>query len=282
MTGTELSTEDGGNRRRRFIAPLRGDVEPRCFDHTLFAEMQRWRGLMLADAWPDIEALNAQLEVPGKRFVTQNETLLADGLHYEQRIAAGDIATRTENWHDLFNAMVWARWPAIKHALNTRQCAAIATMGIRQRNHAQAALTQFDETGVIVRVRDAALLKAWDVHEWQALFMDNAVHWRSGAIGIAAVIGHALMEQALLPGRLLVGKCLVVQGDDDEAGVAAVADAIVNGDVLQQPSELRPLPLAGIPDWHAQQDACFYQQAEYFRPLREGRSYPAPLSPACS
>lgn len=277
-----MSTEDAGNCRRRFIAPLRGDVEARCFDHPVFAEMQRWRALMQGSAWPDIEAINARLEVPGKRFVTQNETLLADGLHYEQRIAAGDIATRTENWHDLFNAMVWARWPAIKRALNTRQCAAIATMGVRQRNDAQAALTQFDETGVIVRVRDAAMLTAWDAHDWRRLFVDGAALWRSGAICVAAVIGHAMMEQALLPGRLLVGKCVVAQGDDDEASVATVAAAIANGDVLQQPSELRPLPLAGIPDWHAQQDACFYQQADYFRPLREGRRYPAPLSPAYS
>ncbi|MFH7428724.1 DUF3025 domain-containing protein, partial [Pseudomonas syringae group genomosp. 7] len=76
-----------------------------------------------------------------------------------------------------------------------------------QRNRAQAALTQFDETGVIVRVRPHTLLAAWDAHDWRALFESR--YWLSGDIAIAAVFGHALMEQALLPGRLLVGKCVV-------------------------------------------------------------------------
>ena len=123
-----------------------------------------------------------------------------------------------------------------------------------------------------------ALLAAWDQHDWPALFMDGAVHWREGRIAIAAVVGHALLEQALLPGRLLVGKCVVVQGDDDAACVAGVAAAIARGDVLEDPLELRPLPLAGIPGWHPGQDAAFYAQADYFRPLRNGRTYPPPGS----
>ena len=44
-----------------------------------------------------------------ERFEAQTPTLLADGLHYEQRIAERRvIATREGNWHDLFNAMIWA------------------------------------------------------------------------------------------------------------------------------------------------------------------------------
>ena len=80
----------------------------------------------------------------------------------------------------------------------------------------------------------------------------------------------------LAPGRLLVGKCLVVQGDASD-GVARVTEAISAGKVLLAPSELRPLPLAGIPGWHADQVAAFYAQEDYFRPLREGRVYPRPL-----
>lgn len=231
---------------------------------------------MHAADWPGIEALNALLPVQCKRFVAQDEVLLADGLHYEQRIAQGRIATRQQSWHDLFNAMVWARYPAIKRALNAQQCRHIAAMGASQRNRAQAALTQFDETGVIVRVRDASLLSAWDRHDWSALF--DPAQWREGEIAVCALVGHALMEQALLPERLLVGKCLVVVGDDEVACVAAVAAAIEDASLLTDPAELRPLPLAGIPGWHASQDAAFYQLTEYFRPLREGRLYPAPLN----
>ena len=275
---TESTAESGaGTARRRFIAPLRGQVDAACFQHPLFAEFTAWRTLMTGDAWPDIETLNACMPLPGRRFVAQDASLLEDGLHYETRIQQGRIATRPQNWHDLFNAMVWARYPAIKHALNAQQCEHIARMGPSARNAAQQALTQFDETGVIVRVRDASLLDAWDAHDWSTLLHADAAQWHSGDIAIAGVVGHALMEQMLVPGRLLVGKCLVVQGEDDAACVARVAEAIINGDVLAASAELRPLPLAGVPGWHPQQDADFYAQADYFRPLREGRVYPRPL-----
>lgn len=267
---------DAGGTRRRFIAPPRGTVAADVFAQPLFAGFSRYADLMTAADWPTVAALDARLALPGRHLVEQNDALLADGLHYEQRIAQGRIATRAANWHDLFNALVWARHPAIKHALNARQCLHIGCHGPQQRNRAQAALTQFDETGVIVRVRDRAVVQAWNRHDWTAVFADGAGQWRSGEIAVAAVIGHALMEQALLPGRLLVGKCVVVCADEDACAVAQVARMIDSGRVLNDPLELRPLPLAGIPGWHPQQDPAFYRQADYFRPLREGRGYPAP------
>lgn len=266
--------------RRRFVAPLRGEVAPACFEHPLFEGCSWFGDWLRASQWPDIAAINARVQVPGRCFVEQDQALLDDGLHYEARIAEhGQIATRTQNWHDLFNAMVWGRYPALKSALNMQQCRHIAAMGPSARNRAQQALTQFDETGVIVRVRDSALLDLWDHHEWTALFQAHAGRWHNGDIAISAVIGHALLEQALVAGRLLVGKCVVVLGDadDDNAVVARVAAAIAGGGVLNDPAELRPLPLAGLPGWHTQQDAAFYGQQDYFRPLREGRIYPAPL-----
>lgn len=265
-----------GTTRRRFVAPARGGSTAARFAHPLFADLVAYRDLIESPGWPDIEALNARLPLPGRRFVSQDEAL--DAEHYELRAARGRIATRPGNWHDLFNALAWARYPALKSALNARQCLHIAGNGVRQRNRAQAALTQFDESGVIVRVRDAALLRAWDRHDWPTLFRAQAPAWQQGDIAIAAVVGHALMEQALLPGRLLVGKCLVVRGDATDACVARVAGAIGAGGALEDPLELRPLPLAGIPGWHAGQDDGFYARTDYFRPLREGRAYPPPLS----
>ncbi|MGE8209669.1 MAG: DUF3025 domain-containing protein [Stenotrophomonas rhizophila] len=267
---------DAGGTRRRFIAPPRGVVAADVFAQPLFAGFSRYADLMTAADWPTVAALDARLALPGRHLVEQNDALLADGLHYEQRIAQGRIATRAANWHDLFNALVWARHRAIKHALNARQCLHIGCHGPQQRNRAQAALTQFDETGVIVRVRDPAMVQAWNRHDWTAVFVDGAGQWRSGEIAVAAVIGHALMEQALLPGRLLVGKCVVVCADEDACAVAQVARMIDSGRVLNDPLELRPLPLAGIPGWHPRQDAAFYRQADYFRPLRDGRDYPTP------
>lgn len=274
MTAATTAAGDGSGVRR-FVPPPRAAVDPQVFAHPVFAGLRDVHDLLASPEWPSIAALEARLALPGKHLVEQDAALLADGLHYEARIAQGRIATRVDNWHDLFNALVWARYPQLKQVLNVQQCRHIASMPPGQRNRAQAALTQFDETGVIVRVRDEDVLAAWDVHDWPALF--EPARWQSGDIAIAAIFGHALMEQALLPGRLLVGKCVVVHGEVDDACVDAVASGIVEGRAVTDPLQLRPLPLAGIPGWHQGQDAAFYADAAYFRPLRAGRQYPPPL-----
>lgn len=274
MTGTATAA---GAVRRRFVAPARGDQTAAGFAHPLFGDLSVHRDLIDSPEWPDIDTLNARLPLPDRCFVAQDEALAADGLHYELRVARGRIATRPCNWHDLFNALVWARYPVLKAALNARQCLHIARNGTQRRDSAQQALTQFDESGVIVRVRDAALIQAWDRHDWSTFFQGQAEHWRRGDLAVAAVVGHALMEQALLPERRLVGKCLVVLGEMPEESVARIVAAIRAGEALQDPGGLRPLPLAGIPGWHPRQEAAFYAQADYFRPLREGRVYPPPL-----
>jgi hypothetical protein len=273
---TAATTAAGdGSGVRRFVPPPRAAVDPQVFAHPVFAGLRDVHDLLASPEWPSIAALETRLTLPGKHLVEQDAALLADGLHYEARIAQGRIATRADNWHDLFNALVWARYPQLKQVLNVQQCRHIASMPPGQRNRAQAALTQFDETGVIVRVRDEDVLAAWDVHDWPALF--EPARWQSGDIAIAAIFGHALMEQALLPGRLLVGKCVVVHGEVDDACVDAVTAAIAEGRAVADPLQLRPLPLAGIPGWHQGQDAAFYADAAYFRPLRAGRQYPPPL-----
>lgn len=266
--------------KRRFIAPIRSEVDRVCFAHPLFDGYATYRGWFDAPDWPSLDALNAAMPLADRSFAAQDQSLLDDGLHYETRVGErGIIATRPQNWHDLFNAAVWCRLPQLKSAINTRQCAHIAAMGPSVRNRAQYALTQFDEAGVIVRVRDPALLALWDRHDWTALFHRHSSSWHNGDIRIAVVIGHALLEHALVPDLFLIGKCLVVQGDaDDNASVETVVRAVVEGQVLCDPLELRPLPLPGIPGWHPLQDADFFATAACFRPARAGRTYPTPLA----
>jgi len=266
--------------KRRFVAPVRGSVDPARFDHPIHAGYAAYRDWFTSSDWPSIATLDAALPPGGPRFVEQAPSLLDDGLHYEIRIAERHaIATRAGNWHDLFNAAVWCRYPALKRALNARQCAHIARMGPSERNRAQYALTQFDEAGAIVRVRDPALLALWDRHDWTALFFSQADAWRCGDIAIVAVVGHALLELALEPALFPVAKCLVVQGDPDEdTCLARTTDAILAGEVLDDPLELRPLPLAGIPGWHPGQDAGFYAATPCFRPARADRRYPEPIA----
>ena len=280
--------------RRRFVAPARGTLDPGVFDAPIFAEFRSHAEWLRAPDWPAVVELDAALGAPRHpygssvlHFVEQDPALLADGLHYEARIhRQGAIATRPENWHDLLNALVWLRRPRLKAALNLRQVRDVEVHGPAARSRAQCALTHFDEGGVVVVLRDAGLLPSWDAHAWSGFFGGARDAWHDGRI-TAHIFGHALLEHALEPGLLPTAKCLVVL---DESGgevapallESAVADAIVRGELLRDPQELRPLPLAGIPGWHAgAADAEFFTAQPCFRPLRPGRQYPAPWTTGC-
>lgn len=267
----------------RYVAPPRTAVDPEVFARMPLAAWRDFADLLEVPEWPCVDALCAYLPAASPvRFALQSHALLADGLHYERRIAErGLIATRERSWHDLFNALVWLRFPGLKHALNTLQVAEVARMGAKRRSRTQYALTHFDEAGVIVGVRDPAVLGLWDAHDWHGLFWRERAAWRDGRIEVA-VFGHALLEHALDPGRLLVGKALAVllpQGSGIDAAIRACSVAIGDGRVLRDPQELRPLPLSGIPGWHPDGAAeDFHLRAPCYQPLRAGRVYPVPLA----
>jgi len=285
----------------RFHAPARVDVPPEVFSNPAFATLHRHRDLLSSQAWPTIGQLNARLRGTvhagtgrGLHVVAQSPELLADCLHYETRIHAhGAIATRAENWHDLLNALAWIEFPALKSALNARQAADVAEVGAKQRTRGQQALTQFDEAGVIVLVRDPSLIAGWDAQDWVALFWRHRAAWLV-ADGAAAprievvVFGHALLEHLLRPQDLIAAKALAVLCGmplDADARCRQVRDAIdhvareiADSRALVDPQAARPLPLSGIPGWHRDAiDEAFYLSAECFRPLRAGRRYPAPI-----
>ncbi len=264
----------------RYIAPPRESVDPRVFVRWPLCGWREYATWMEGAHWPSIDDLNAAWTTGQReRFVAQTKALLDDGLHYEQRIAEqGEIATREANWHDLFNAMVWLRYPALKRALNARQMADIAVMGTRERSRAQYALTHFDEAGVIVTLRDRRLLDLWDEHDWHGLFWRERAAWQDGRASVQ-LFGHALLEHALTPGKLLVGKalaCVATEGDVD--AVAICAQGIEAGRLLRDPLDLRPLPLSGLPGWHPDSHTeAFHRHAPCYQPRREGRAYPLPI-----
>jgi hypothetical protein len=270
----------------RFRAPPRHQVEATVFRHPVYAPFARHSDLLERDAWPACDDLNARLggathAITGRplRFVVQSLELAKDELHYETRIHDhGLIATRAGNWHDLFNALVWIEYGAIKSAINARQAADVMRTGPAQRTRAQCALTHFDEAGAIVLLRDPSLLALWDAHDWHALFWQRRASLQH-AIEVA-VIGHALLEHALVPGQHIVGKCLVVGGGGLTMvqAVDAVADGIATGALLRDPQALRPMPLSGLPGWHPDNAReAFHREADSYRPLRQGRRYPEPL-----
>lgn len=253
-----------------------------AFAHPMFADIRASRDLLLA-ADP---ALFDRAEA-GVRFVAQTPDLLADGLHYEMRIATTGIVATRPGLHDRFNALVWLGHAPIRRAMNARQVADIARVGPKLRTRGQCALTHFDEAGAIVWIDGDELIDAWNAHDWHALFARHRDAW--GSRIALTVIGHALYEYAFEHGELPVAKALAVRVDRDaiaahsaDAVVARwpdaerrVADEIAAGRLLADPQELRPLPLAGIPRWHPQAaSADFFATLPCFRPVRPGRCYP--------
>lgn len=266
----------------RYQAPARGAVDPAVFARQPLAAWHEYATLLEKNEWPSISALNEALPAEAAtRFTSQTPALLADGMHYEQRIAGrGEIATRECNWHDLLNALIWLRYPALKHALNRRQVSEIARVGPKQRSRPQYAMTHFDEAGVIVAVRDPELLRLWDAHDWHGLFWRRRDAWLNGAINVE-VFGHALLEHALSPEKLLVGKALVFEAinvADMDVVIDTCVRAIASRELLRDPLELRPLPLSGIPGWHPDNgDEAFHQTSACYQPRRADREYPDAL-----
>ena len=128
------------------------------------------------------------------RFVPQSE--LPDGEAYEAFIRrSGRVPTR-DNLHDLFNGLVWLRFPALKQRLNELHAAQIAIEGIAAaRGPLRDALTLFDENGAWWQA-PAPLLEALQRRDWHALFV---THRRTVAAASLTLVGHALMEKLVRP-----------------------------------------------------------------------------------
>jgi hypothetical protein len=126
-------------------------------------------------------------------------------------------------------------------------------------------------------LNDPALLALWDAHDWYGLFWRHRQAWLDGSIQLE-VFGHALLELALSPDKLLVGKALVFQSAGKvSAGQlrATCTEAIATGQLLHDPLELRPLPLSGIPGWHpGNGEETFHRTTVCYQPRRAGREYP--------
>jgi Protein of unknown function (DUF3025) len=260
--------------KRIFISPTRDAVNKTIFRHPVFKDVEDYLPWATSEHWPMVDDLNqtcvnfqhAYTQKP-LVFVTQTADLLVDGLHYEQRIfQTGKIATRENNWHDLFNAMMWLRYPEIKSALNARQWRDSQNHGSRTRTLGQCAMTLFDEAGAIVSMPDV-MLDCWKQHDWQALFIQHAEKWRSGQAKVA-VFGHALLDHALVTETLLVAKCIVVDEKYFSSSSKSLADQIESENKLLANKELRTLPLCGIPGWHSAADSSeFIKTAACFSPL---------------
>lgn len=195
---------------------------------------------------------------------------------YEQRIfLTGQVSTRPDNWHDLFNALVWMRFPRIKTAMNALHYLAWPGQEDGSRGDLRDALTLFDECGVIVFSTEWKMLRALSERRWNDAFLSDEF---STAVQLS-ICGHAILEKYLSPYKSMTAKALLVHVDPDFMKLPRheiltcldkdIAERLRRGNLLTHPACLAPLPLAGVPGWwpaDEQGDAAFYQDLQVFRP----------------
>ncbi|MGL6070443.1 DUF3025 domain-containing protein [Craterilacuibacter sp.] len=242
--------------------------------------------------WPqqqDFDALLAGARTAGIKLPASLHFAcdLEPDAYYEMHIGCtGEVPTRTQNWHDWFNALCWLIWPKTKTALNARHVRAIER-GEVKRGPLRDAATLLDECGVIVASCRPDLLAALDEMDWQRLFIDHRDAW--GQEVLPRVLGHAIFEQALTPHPGWCAKALLVQVEADFFNLSPAAQlsildsrlacALDDDNWLSSPRQMPPLPLLGIPGWDdANLDPAYYQNSRYFCTTRRAKSASVVLS----
>lgn len=251
----------------------------------------------------DYNALLSKIEKPicvsnGKplRFVAQDYGKLPFESQYEPRCyLQGEVQTREQNWHDLFNALVWFAFPAAKRAINARHYAALTagrqSAGRSERGAVRDMNTLFDESGVVVPYADDSLAGSLRSFDWKKLFWQKRAE--AGRSMDYYLFGHGLYEKMLNPYIGLTGQGLLVKVEAKFFSLP-LAQRLQRLDeslatYLDDPAhclstrELTPVPLLGIPGWaHENVQESYYDNLDYFRPGRQSRAQCTPLNTAPS
>lgn len=257
----------------------------------LYAAISRF-----GNGFPTLQECNAQLAGfepaialhSGKtlRFVPQEYGKLPFEAQYEPRCyLKGEVPHRENNWHDLLNALVWLTFPKAKAAINLRhyraQTSEAKEPADSQRGVVRDTNTLLDESGVIVVSADAELADLLRNFRWKELFWQHRARVRS-SMGFY-LFGHGLYEKTLQPyiGMTGQGLLLPVEQAFFEWPLAQqlvhldelLASYLLAPEHCRSTRELTPVPLLGIPGWSAGNErAEFYDNTNYFRPSRHGRT----------
>lgn len=248
---------------------------------------------LLSGGFPSTELINRCLPAGltnqhGQRIRFVSSATLP-GVQYEQHILDhGEVSTRPDSWHDLFNALAWMQFPAIKSALNVRHCAAMKLHGATGRGTQRDALTLFDECGLVVASTERASLEDISSHRWSEVFAGGVEPW--AARFRLLVTGHAMREKLLKPYKAMTANALLVHVSERlftapmagfiEGLDSGLGQLLGSGRLLQSPLDLAHLPLMGIPGWWpgGGQDVAFYADSQVFRARAPGQA-PARVVP---
>jgi hypothetical protein len=212
-----------------------------------------------------LNALSAEREIrteSGKplRFVPPD----AGSGYYERRLfESGLAATRSENLHDFFNALVWLSFPMTKARINAMHAERLPYER-GQRGSLRDLLTIFDEGGAVLTCGDPELSDALYGHRWKELLWTQRD--RIATALRVNVIGHAVLEKALEPFPAITCKVIVLpDGSDPDVGAAAW---LARRRPADSPRALAAFPVFGMPGWLPETaEAGFYDDRRWFRPL---------------
>jgi hypothetical protein len=246
----------------------------------IFASLRPAIERLPQDRWPSHEDLTRAasnvVTSRGKplRFVLPQDEMGRERRYYELHIAeTGEVETRPENWHDLFNALAWIAYPKAKATINAQHAAIFAERGeaeAKRRSPERDALTLFDEGGVAVVSSNPDFFDLIREFEWKQLFWDRREELAQHARFLA--FGHALFEKALDPHLGMVAKTVFIQAKSLEISVDDhLAAHFSDRRRFASPKLMAPMPLLGVPGWHpGTSRESFYDDRDHFRP-RAGR-----------
>lgn len=255
--------------------------------HPVLAEMD-------ACGFPSLEDCNALLTARSSavfvqrgvalRFVEQSVGKLSFAEQYEPRCyLKGELQMRENNWHDLFNALVWMSFPQTKTVINARHYHALTNGAELPTNAGRGAVrdvnTLLDESGVIVVYADDELAGLLRNFKWKELFW----HQRDKVNAMMGfhIFGHGLYEKALRPYVGMTGQGLLLKVEQAFFSWPLVqqvahldsrlADHLAGPEHCRSTRDLSPVPLLGVPGWSKDNDcADYYDNTAYFRPGRRG------------
>jgi len=262
----------------------------------MFAPLHPVIELLEDDAFPALHELNTLLATHQPIIKVQNGALLQfvhqevsqtsgklpfETLYEPRCYLKGEVTTRPDNWHDLFNALVWMTFPKAKAAINARHYHALIKQDAEkkaetssERGATRDVNTLLDESGVIVAYSDESLAGLLKDFKWKKLFCDRRDDVLSNMVFF--IFGHGLYEKALNPYVGMTGQGILLEVDTEFLGLPKeyqlahldhlLASHLTDWHYCRNTKDLSPVPLLGIPGWAAGNEAPeYYDNTDYFR-----------------
>lgn len=228
VRGVDTSVYDAGSvsdvwdptfeQRSHAFAPLAAAMAP-FREHRVFPTIDEWNAHVPSGLTSVAGAPIRFIPQPPKR---------PDRMPYDESIYThGQVPSRSDNWHDFFNMLVWLTFPLTKRAINARQRAAFRPHA-SARTPEQDALAMLDEGGALV-VTNEDIDDVVNRGDAEALAKTNAR---------VIVLGHAIYEHLVVGAGPVRAFAQVIRVTDPAAADRELAAMLERAPPLYDKSRL--------------------------------------------